>query len=183
MWSRALERVRVVKRARAARARAQIFEKARVSARKRGARKSCAFFSWARGARARPNLKMWNSKNIFTAIIDELIHVMFNVTVMGVCPSSLKSLKFCNRFLPILRLRSSSHTSFRHKLSLDFTARDIEQKSNPNLHTQKNFVIFDIVFVIFVDHSFVERARARSARAPKISSAFLNLGARSARDF
>ena len=108
---------------------------------------------------------------------------MFNVTVMGVCPSSLKSLKFCNRFLPILRLRSSSHTSFRHKLSLDFTARDIEQKSNPNLHTQKNFVICDIVFVIFVDHSFVERARARSARAPKISSAFLNLGARSARDF
>ena len=60
---------------------------------------------------------------------------------------------------------SFSHTSFRHKLSLDFTARDIEQKSNPNLHTQKNFVIFDIVFVIFVDHSFVERARARSARA------------------
>ena len=59
----------------------------------------------------------------------------------------------------------------------------IEQKSNPNLHTQKNFVICDIVFVIFVDHSFVERARARSARAPKISSAFLNLGARSARDF
>jgi len=94
-------RARQETRARGERARPNFCESARQRAEARRA-KILRVFSWARGARARPTLKMWFLKNIFTAFIYGLIHVMFNVTWWGFARHHQKVLRVNNRFLPLL---------------------------------------------------------------------------------
>ena len=64
----------------------QTVVKARVSARKRETRKSRACFSW-------------NFENIVTTIAYELFYVIFNVTVMEVCPSLPKRFRIFQQIL------------------------------------------------------------------------------------
>ena len=147
MWSRALARPSPPNFCERARQRAKILR----------------VFSWARGARAH-NFENIIFENIFAVFIHELIHLMFNVTVIGVWPSSPKSFTSTVCSFPYCNWEVIAH------LKIHFSFSRLTLKNDQDLHTTKKLCIFWNKFVIVFDifnmnyeHSFIERA-------PRISS-------------
>ena len=127
---------------------------ARTSVRKHETQNFCAVFNEACGARAQfENVIL---KTIFTAIVYEWNHVMFNVNIIGICSSSPKRITnvilvgiypYCFAFWDVIAMKRYKvfKICIQKKIAIEFL---------------RFLIIFNISKLDY-EHSFIERARSK----------------------